>query len=210
MKRLIFALAAVQMLLSGCTFETKYDYQSQTLDLPVSSGGSVAVAVSDQRPNVVYGGKSSKYVGLQRGGWGQPYDAETLSQEPLADVFAATIAAALERKGITVRPVKVAPSVNDKTAIQALAASGADKALLVSLREWRSDMTRSGTLPVAMMYDVKAQVFDVQGHLIGENAAVGHKILSLEGWNANTAVPAAYGLILEFLLGEPKILDALK
>lgn len=210
MKKLIFALAAVQMLLSGCAVGNKYDYRSQSLDLPISSGGSVAVAVSDQRPYVVGGDKTAVFVGLQRGGWGNPFDVETLSQGALADDFAATIAAALEAKGITVKPVMVAPAVNGKKAVQALAASGADKSLLVSLREWKSDTMQN----VAMIYDVKAQVLDARGNPIAENAVYGRDNLGGDFWDppshARAAVPQAYRRILETLLGDPKIVDALK
>ena len=210
MKKLIFALAAVQILLSGCAIGNKYDYRSQTLDLPVASGGSVAVAVFDQRPYVVGGDKTAVFVGLQRAGFGIPHDVETLSQGALADDFAATIAAALEAKGITVKPVTVAPSINDKKAVQALATSGADKSLLVSLREWKSDTATN----VAMMYDVKAEVFDGQGNSIAENAVVGRDNLGGDAWDppghARVAVPAAYRRILETLLSDPKIVEALK
>ena len=210
MKKLIFVLVGVQMLLSGCAVGNKYDYRSQTPELPVSSGGSVAVAVSDQRPYVVSGDKTSMFVGLQRGGFGNPFDVETLSREPLADDFTATIVAALESKGITVKPVMVAPSVNDRKAIQALAASGADKTLLVSLREWKSDTAMN----VAFMYDVKAEVFDAQGKSIAENAVNGRDNLGGSALNApghaRKAVPEAYRRVLESLLGDPKILDALK
>lgn len=210
MKKLIFALAAVQMLLSGCAIGNKYDYRSQTLDLPVASGGSVAVAVSDQRPYVVSGDKTAVFVGLQRAGFGIPHDVETLSQGPLADDFAATISAALEAKGIAVKPVMVAPSVNDRNAVKALSTSGADKALLILLREWKSDTMNN----VALMYDVKAEVFDGQGNSIAENAVVGRENLGGDAWNppkhARSAVPAAYRRILETLLSDPKIVDALK
>ncbi len=210
MKKLIFAIATVQILLSGCAVGNKYDYGSQTLELPVTSGGSVAVAVSDQRPYVLIGEKTPMFVGLQRGGFGNPFDVETLSQRPLAEDFTATIVAALESKGITVESVLVGQSGNDKKAIQALAASGADKSLLVSLREWKSDTMQN----VAMIYDVKAQVFDARGQLIAENAAYGRDNLGGSFINppkhAKTAVPAAYRRILEALRGDPKILDALK
>ncbi len=210
MKNLIFVLVGVQILLSGCAVGNKYDYLSQTLDLPVSSGGSVAVAVSDQRPYVLIGEKMPMFVGLQRGGFGNPFDVETLSQRPLAEDFTATIVAALESKGITVESVMLGLSVKDSKAIQMLAATGADKALLVSLHEWKSDTMQN----VAMIYDVKAQVFDAQGELIAENAAVGRDNLGGSFMNppkhARTAVPAAYRRILETLLGDPKILDALK
>lgn len=210
MKKLIFALAAVQMLLSGCAIGNKYDYRSQTLDLPVASGGSVAVAVSDQRPYVVSGDKTAVFVGLQRAGFGIPHDVETLSQGPLADDFAATISAALEAKGIAVKPVMVAPSFNDRNAVKALSTSGADKALLILLREWKSDTMNN----VALMYDVKAEVFDGQGNSIAENAVVGRENLGGDAWNppkhARSAVPAAYRRILETLLSDPKIVDALK
>ncbi|WPB56620.1 hypothetical protein [Xylophilus sp. GOD-11R] len=56
--------------------------------LSLSSRGSVAVGVHDERPEVVSGARDPSVVGVARGGLGQPFDIATGSERPLAEDIA--------------------------------------------------------------------------------------------------------------------------
>lgn len=60
---------------------------------------TVAVATHDQRPYVVGGNKKPNFVGLSRGGYGNPFDVVTVSGNPLADGFSESISRSLAARG---------------------------------------------------------------------------------------------------------------
>ena len=77
MRLLIVALSAVA--LAGCAVGNTYDYQAADIGLPVVGKGKVGVAVVDRRPYVLSGDKEADFVGLQRGGFGNPFNVTTRS-----------------------------------------------------------------------------------------------------------------------------------
>lgn len=210
MNRLSAAMLLFALVVSGCAVGNKYDYESQIPELAITSKSDISVSVQDQRPYVVSGDKTPQWVGMQRGGYGNPFGVHTASGDPLADDFADTIVKALKQRGITAKSLHTSPSLSSKPAIKALAASGSDKLLLVSLQEWKTDTYMN----VALIYDVTAEVFDGQGRPIARNAAKGREDLGGDFVNppghAMKAVPPAYRRILETLLDSQQVINALE
>ncbi|MEH6548066.1 MAG: hypothetical protein V7701_16640, partial [Sneathiella sp.] len=85
-------ILAFGILLSACAVGNKYDYKDQPIDLAASSDQKIGVSVVDQRIYIVSGEKPADFVGLQRGGFGNPFDVNTKSGGPMADSFAFAIA----------------------------------------------------------------------------------------------------------------------
>src|SRR4051812_18081252 len=102
------AVLAVAAALGGCAVGQTYKYSDAPMSLEgVSSAGAVAIAVQDARPYVISGNKAPTFVGLQRGGFGNPFDVNTQSGGPLANEIRDAIARALKARGVSVTPVAV-------------------------------------------------------------------------------------------------------
>jgi hypothetical protein len=137
--------------------------------IPLSGSGTVALEVVDARPYVVNGSKSPDFVGLQRGGYGNPFDVKTGSGGPLAEELSAAISSAMRRQGfIVVGKSEPAP-----------------RTLQLTLLEWKTDVM----LRMKVAYDLVLQVFDDEGGLLASSKAAGEEVLGggFENQNAENA-----------------------
>ena len=66
------------LLIAGCAAGNQYDYSGSDLALPITGSGDIGVAVLDVRPYVLNGDKKPDFVGLQRGGFGNPFDVSSM------------------------------------------------------------------------------------------------------------------------------------
>jgi hypothetical protein len=154
--------------------------------------------------------KTPDFVGLQRGGFGNPFDVNTESGRPLADDFSNAVAAALSRRGFKATAVSVAPSTAMPD-VRALAAkAGAERVALLSLHEWKSDTYQN----TALHYEVVLRVFDAAGSELAQARVAGNDNLGGSAWNppdhAKGAVPAAYRKKLEELFGNEAVARSLR
>jgi len=153
--------------------------------------------------------KEENFVGLQRGGYGNPFDVTTTSEAPLAQDFTKVIVSSLKQKGITAAPVKITPRWNGQEALQALMATRQENALLVTLREWKSDTYMN----TALLYDVTIQVFGKGGETLAQKSLQGKDDLGGDFINppghAKEAVPKAFAQKLEELFNDEKIVESL-
>src|SRR2546428_256286 len=112
MKKLavLVQLAGV-LLLSGCAIGNRYAYQTVVASPQVSGTTAVSIATYDQREYVRSGTKDPQFVGLQRGGYGNPFDVRTEGDRPLADAMTTALVNTLAKKGFRAQPAVVAHSV---------------------------------------------------------------------------------------------------
>lgn len=192
-------LLCLALSLVGCAFGRKQDYLQAHPVLEYPGKGSIAVGVQDRRPYIIDHDKDEDFVGLQRGGYGNPFDVGTQSKQPLADDMAKVLARALSQSGAEVRTVKLAPSLVKTEVIHALQSANADKSLLLSLHEWKSD-TYHGT---EIIYDAEMEVIDQQGKIVARKRTQGTDQLGAAFWDpqghAQEAVPVAFQRKLEEL-----------
>lgn len=213
-KSRLFKAAALALLmactmLAGCAVGNKHSYHEASASIRVAQGASFAVAAQDERPYVLSGGKASNFVGVQRAGFGNPYNVTTQSGKPLADDIATSAAQSLSQSGAKVHPVLLAPRLTREQAISELMAVGADKLLLINFTELKSD-TYNNT---AFHYRMSAYVCDAQGRVVAENTVSGRDHLGGSAFNppahAKSAVPEALERVLERLLNSHEISSAL-
>lgn len=208
MRHLVVILIAVAA--AGCAVGNKHSYTVQRPELIVQGTRSVAVAAQDARPYVVSGNKTPDFVGLQRGGFGNPFDITTESGRALGDDFAATIAQSLERKGFRSSALKVAPSAARPDVRSLAGQAKAERLALVVIREWKSDTYQN----TALLYDVTLVIYDGAGKQLAMNAITGRDNLGGSAWNppdhAKGAVPAAYRQKLEQLFGSDAVTRSLR
>lgn len=194
-----FLLAAsAAAVLGGCAFGQKITYSHTTADVDAQGDRAVAIATLDQRPYVLSGKKTASFVGLSRGGYGNPFDVETPSGAPLANEISESVDRSLAERGFKTSIVVVAPSESRHAAIEALRKTGAERLVLISLAEWKSDKY----IRTSLIQDVKVKVFDSSGK---ELASAGFASDEVVG-----DVPLAFRAKIAEWFSEPKIVDALK
>ncbi|WP_143708440.1 SHOCT domain-containing protein [Methylococcus capsulatus] len=178
--------------LAGCAFGNKQDYRQAQPSLAFSGVQKIAVGVQDQRPYVVNGNKDEDFVGLQRGGLGNPFDVRTQSKRALAEEMTNLLADALKHSGANVTPVRLPPSLSRDQVLSTLLAEKPDKSLLVTLYEWKSD-TYVGS---EIQYNVDMQAFGRSGKLLAEKRIEGIDQLGSAFWYpqgvAQDGAPAAF------------------
>ena len=129
MKKLAVLVLLVGVLLSGCAVGNRYAYQTVVASPQVSGTTAVGVAAHDQREYVRSGSKAPQFVGIQRGGFGNPFDVRTDGDRPLADAMTTALVNTLTKKGFRAQPVLVAHSVTPAEARQRVIGAGAERAL---------------------------------------------------------------------------------
>ena len=192
------AIVCAAAVLGGCAFGQKITYSNTVADVEASGNKSVAVAAHDERPYVVTGDKQPSFVGLSRGGFGNPFDILTTSGAPLADEFGESISHSLSERGFKSSLVKVAASQSKRAAMEQLRASGAERLVLIALKEWKSDKY----VRTSLIYDVTVKVFNTAGEELAT--------ASFHGDEAVGDVPAAFRSKIEEWFSDPKIVAALK
>lgn len=168
-------LAATAMLtaLGGCVIGQEFDYTGGHIALlPGRSNTTTAVAVLDLRSYIVSGEKRENFVGMSRDGYGIPFNVKTRSGAPMAVDMATAVARALEANGQPSKPIFVEVSGGAEGARLALMSSGAERLMLFTLREWKTDtMTRTG-----LWFDVTLDVFDTEGEAIASRHISGQEV----------------------------------
>jgi hypothetical protein len=206
-----FAAACIvaSLMVSGCAIGNKHRYDDVVAPLRVEGSNHVGVGVSDRRPYVISGSKSPTFVGLQRGGYGNPFNVSTSSGASLADDMASALVRSLNAKGFQAVAVVITVADDPSRVVSRLTEGHPDRALLLVLREWKADTYQN----TALLYDVSLQVLDGEGRLLAEKKLVGKDNLGGSFWNppahAKEAVPQAFVRKLTELLDDPQVAAAL-
>src|SRR5262249_18354723 len=174
----------------------------------VSGSTAVSVATLDQREYVRSGSKEPQFVGLQRGGFGNPFDVRTADDKPLADSMTTALVNTLAKKGFRARPVAITHTLSPADARQQAVRVGADRALVLTLQEWKSDTA----LRVGLSYDMTMTVLDRTGAVLAEKRLQGQDNLGAASLPSQVGdmVGAAFKTKLEQLLDDPGVAGALR
>ncbi|ACS78807.1 hypothetical protein [Maridesulfovibrio salexigens] len=209
MKKLFLICILSLVTLTGCAVGNKYDLASAVPEVSHSSNKEVALGVQDARAYVIDGDKTQDFIGLQRGGFGNPFDVTTLSGKPLAEDILNAIAAGMEKQGYKVSKVTIPALSKAETAISKLSAEKKSRSMLVSILNWKSDTMYS----VAMHYDFRATVYNESGKKLAETTLQGEDELGGSMVNppahAMKVVPQALEEQLTKIINSPAITDAL-
>ncbi len=174
--------------------------------LHVPGEGEIAIAVRDQREDVLSGHRKESLYGHQRSLYGIPYPVNTASGHPFASDLANQVASALRAGGATVKVVPASAFKPEDRTIDALVATGASRLLLFTIKEWDADRYSTITLH----YDISLDVFGHDGHKITESAVKGEDDLKPAGRPERRSLPAATADLLNTLLSDKQVAAALK
>jgi hypothetical protein len=199
------AIVSIGLLLGACAFGRTYDYKQFPLEIPVTKVSSqpLALAVQDRRPYVVSGGKAESFVGLRRGGFGNPFDMHTTGRVAFSDDFRETLAKPLTAKGYKITAVRLSPSDSPVTVKRKVLESGAKKTVVVTLAEWKTDILHSTDLH----YDVTLSVVDHKGNAVASKNIKGVDRLGPTG---REGLERAFNRKFEELFQDEKVVATLR
>ena len=127
------ALLSIVLLLSGCAVGVTHQLDTAVPTVRTTGKDSAFVVSShDQRPYVRSGAKPESFVGLSRGGFGNPFDVNTASGNGLASDISKALANALSANGAQVEIIAVTPHEQETVVLSKLAARKV-KAVLVTI-----------------------------------------------------------------------------
>jgi hypothetical protein len=175
----------IQLLLGGCAVGNTYNYQNSELSLPIVGNETISLGVLDNRTYVVSGAKSPDYVGVQRGGYGNPFDVTTATGKPLAEELGFSVQEALNRNGFSVIPLSVSSSESEAI-ISAVKQNDTRRSITLKINEWKTD----AMLRLRLIYDLELSIFDKEGNSIAEAKDSGDEVISGAGFekgNSNNA-----------------------
>jgi hypothetical protein len=206
----ILPVLALTLALGACAVGNQYDYTNASPALITETSNSVSATVIDRRPYVLSGRKSANFVGLQRGGFGNPFDVTTQSGRALAADLTDALVRALKARGITASALPLGAGTSTDTAVSQFQTQDADRLLVVSMQEWKTDAMMRLTLHWAL----EATVHDRSGaaiasHSISGNAPVGDVAFDLEKGKSAIATQQIAAKLGE-LLNDPEIVAALR
>jgi hypothetical protein len=210
MKTRLCLILLLSLVAGGCAVGNRYAYDTTVADTGVRGSAAVAVAVHDERPYVVSGNKTPQFVGMQRGGFGNAFDVTTGSNQALSADMTASLAASLRQSGFKVEAVAVAYTDSAEQVRKALMATGAERSVLLTVYEWKSDaMMRMG-----LDYDLRLSVLGEDGAVLAESQLHGTK----EVLGAAPMIPSGGGPMvanafkakLEQLFADPAVARALR
>ena len=201
------AFHAILLCSVGCAAGNRHTYTTVAA-LQLSGTDAIAIATHDQRPYVHSGDKAPEFAGLQRGGYGNPFNVTTESGHPLAQDMTDSIAASFQARGFRVIPIATSPQEDIGAVHRRLCEPRADRALLLVLNDWKADSMQN----TALIYSVTLRVFDRDGRLLTEKNLIGRDNLGGSFWNppahAKQTIPPAFKGKLETLLNSPEVIAA--
>ncbi len=205
-------LIVLTILLQGCAVGNKYNFTDVDADLAVASVKvkNIAVATSDQRKEVISGKCDPTYVGMQRAGLGNPWRVSTASGLPFADDLTKAVTEALAKKGYNSLPVYV-KYTDDQTGIfKILKGREAERNLLFVIKKWESDTYTN----IGLDYEVELTVYNADFLSLASVSAAEKKDLPGSAWDppkaARREIPIAFKKVLETLLNDPKVIQAIQ
>jgi hypothetical protein len=197
------AILAAALLLGACASQSYSDLPVAMQG--VAASGTIAVAVHDQRPYITSKQKEESFAGLQRGGYGNPFDLKTPNNTPLAAEMRDSLVKALKARGANAVPVAASPFEPTSAVRTKVLATKARRSALVVLREWKTDTQ----MRTDFSYDTTVHVLDEGGRELASHTVKGLDALGFSQAGGET-ITKATAAKLDALFSEPKVAAALR
>jgi hypothetical protein len=160
------------------------------------------MAILDARPDILNGERKETFVGFTRSLYGIPYPGHTQSKKPFAQDLANLVTRALKLGGTPVQSIIASPFQGREGAVKALQASGADRLILIEIRDWWSDTL----VRTDLHYDLALTVLNQQGQELGLSSVVGHDELGKRQRAERRDIPTATNDILSTLFAAEAVI----
>ena len=204
--KLVFVFALL-LVVTGCAVGNIYDYRKANASLPLTGSGELGAGVVEMRSYVLDGDKTPNFIGLQRGGFGNPFDVKTSSGKAMTDDMTDVLSRALNSAGYTVKQLYFS-SPDSAVVADIIVKENKEKNVILMVKEWKTDVMMNFRL----IYDLDLQVIDSQGNVLASNTLEGDEKLGgagFESQNSKSAV-AAFETKIGRLFNNPEIIAALQ
>lgn len=161
----LLILLFISMMLGGCAIGRTANYSYAWPDITYKSNKDITIGIIDKRPYIISGKVKPSYVGLMRGGYGNPFYMYTESGKPLTDDLAEAIVSGFKNAGINTEYVKLRFDMNQNEINNYLISKKLYKKVLIKINEWKSDTYRT----TKFLYDLTVTVYDEKGVLLAEH-----------------------------------------
>ncbi len=204
--RSLLLLILMSVFMSGCAIGNTYRYDLGDAQFNLNSDKTVAVTTLDLRPYVRSGDKSPTFVGLMRGGFGNPFDVLTSSGRPLAEDMTISIVEALKKSDIKAFGVTAPAGANRSDTQDRLLQEDADRFVLFLILEWKTDTFFN----TGLIHNVTLQVLHRDGSRVAEKTLQGRDNLGVAGLPKDARVKAekAFREKLEAIFNDPEVASA--
>lgn len=197
-------------LMGGCAVGNKYMIADVQAQLEATGKYSVVVASLDQRKFIIDKTSPDTYVGMVRGGYGNPFNATTVSGLPFSDDVGQSICNALIRRGFKATLVSVTHDSTEEKVLERLLANKKDRALLVTIQKWESD----SFVNLNVGYDLTLKVVAKDGTILATAQAKDDVSVPGNIWigsleMSKTEVPNIFKKSIESLLNNPSVVKVL-
>lgn len=208
MKNFRLGIVLLTVFLVGCAVGNTYDYRRAKLNLVVQGSSIIGLAVIDQRPYILSGEKDPNFVGLIRGGFGNPFTVKTRSGYSLASEMYEAMAFELEDNGFTVVKLNGKKNGSEST-VQIVRDSAAERSIVLTVREWRTD----GYFDLKLSHDLSLKVMDEYANVLAESQTSGiNEVIGGVGLEAASSISAAnaFSSKIEAMINNQQVMQALK
>lgn len=168
---------------------------------------AISASVIDQRPYVVDGEESDRFIGNTLSKWGKISDIKTESGRPLAVELTDELVNALDRRGVAAAGLPLPKGTPEATTLAAFQIHGTERMVAVQIYELRIKAISR----VILRWHLEAVVYDRSGNILARRATRGVEPVGRIGLKGNGADIAMREIIrrLSELLDEPVISRAL-
>jgi len=165
------------------------------------------LTVEVERSYVLSGNKPPSFVGLQRDGFGVPFDVSTRSRKGLTDIMSDAIERGLTAAGYTVTRVRCSRNTADY--VSAARDNHASRIVVLKVRKWKSDVMYGITLTS----DLQLSVLDTNGALLAQSSSESYGKIGAGCWattDENSSLLATeFSKIVGNLFNDEKVRRAL-
>jgi hypothetical protein len=157
------------LILGGCgagsAVHRTENYSYSWPNISYSTNGNLVVGVIDQRPYITSGKNEDTFVGLMRGGFGNPWHMHTESGKPLATDISQAVLSGYMNAGVNTVSVFLTPNMSQQDIANKLISAQSQRKILIKINEWKSDTYKN----TKFLYDLSAEVYNENGEKIAEH-----------------------------------------
>lgn len=212
---MLYRLSALLLwaMLSGCvlTENTRSTgFNLPALELQGGSSSLIVMGVLDERPYVLSGDKPPKYIGEFELSYGGPYDAFTTSKQPMVNEFGNKLVHLLGHTFPEIKTVNLSIGLSKDEAVTQLLENGANKVVLITLKEWKSHTA----IDTSLWFDAQVESFNKDKQLLAYKRTQGHDTFggaAIAGpiTNAKRTLPHAFRQKMQALFSDSLVMASL-
>jgi hypothetical protein len=166
-KRILFFIAFISI--SAISFaKIKFDFLKCKLELTYKSTESIVIGIIDQREDVLSGKRKPDFVGIARGGYGNPFFIGTKSGEPFTKDITALLIRTFTGNGFANKDAGIIYSDNKEAALKKLESVNVKFKLLLIIHEWKTDRKAAFVKTwLDVYYDFELLILDELNQVLG-------------------------------------------